>query len=89
METCKIYSFDCTKRIDKDFIKEKRKFISDKLNQIDFQFGNYSEENIDNSIKTFQENLKPKYQVYHQIFNTNASSRIEFYKFNKRTSQFY
>lgn len=44
LQTCKIFSFGCTERIDKEFVEEKRRFIRDKLDQVDFQFGNYSDD---------------------------------------------
>jgi hypothetical protein len=69
LETCKIYSFGCTRRIDKQFAEEKRKFISDKLNQIDFQFGNYSDEESKESRRTL-------YNVHQQIFNTENTSKV-------------
>ena len=82
MESCKIYSFDCTKRIDKDFIDQKKKFIDDQLNEIDFQFANYSDDDEDAlGIMTQKEKTSPrKFSIYQEIMNNDRVNGI-YYNF--------
>lgn len=56
----KIFSFDCSRRIDRQFAEEKRSFILEKLSQADFQFGNYSE---DEALEP-----QPQKEVFRQVF---------------------